>query len=74
MDAIEVFMKKFSPKLLVLHLLVSFGVALLASYFFQFSFWICFLIVEVALLLNGLIAEHEDRRSAKKVSDSKGHE
>jgi len=37
-------------------------VGIVAAYFFNVGFWLAFLITAAALLLNGVVAEIEDRR------------
>lgn len=49
-------MKKIFFGFLNIHLLISFVASALLHYLSNFNFFICFVIVEAALLLNGFIA------------------
>jgi hypothetical protein len=47
----------------VIWLLICSAAGLVAARFFNLNFWVTFAITAGALLLNGLVAEIEDRRS-----------
>jgi hypothetical protein len=51
-------------------LAISLLVGTAGSYFFSLNFWAASLVAGVALIVNGLIAEWEDRRSDRNSFDS----
>jgi hypothetical protein len=52
----------FEPKVLLIHFCVSLSISAIATYFGKFNFWIAFVFIEIALIVNGRIADWEDRQ------------
>lgn len=46
----------------VIHLAISVPIAAIISYFSELPFWIMFLVIEFALIINSVLAECEDNR------------
>ncbi len=53
---------RFQPKILALMLVVCAAIALLLTWMIGVGFWILFVILVGAVLVNGLIATAEDKR------------